>query len=66
MSDLGAIFVRLVGQAANYTRLYCVKCDGDQAHERLDVPAQVTSVARTGEYWRCARCGNILIWSATP
>ena len=66
MSAESVAFGELVRAAVNTTRLYCIRCQVEQAHERLDVPAQVTSVARTGEYWQCCRCKNVLIWSATP
>jgi len=61
MSNLGAIFVRLVGQAADYTRMYCVKCDSDQSHQLITAPT-MTTVSRPAEYWSCVRCGNVQNW----
>ena len=62
MSAETVAFAELVRAAANYTRLWCQTCNCEQAHERLEVPAQVTGVARTEEYWQCSRCQNLLIW----
>ena len=52
MSNLGAIFVGLIGQAAKQVRLWCWKCNAAQMH------------ARAGEgLVACVRCGNVQEWT---
>jgi len=63
MSAETVAFVELVRAAANTTRLYCIKCDGDQAHQLIIAPATTTVGSGSAEYWACVRCGNVQGWT---
>jgi len=70
MSAETVAFAELVRAAAQYTRLWCQTCNCEQAHQQYTVrvrpigaQSSATDYATNAAYWRCVRCGNVLIWT---